>query len=238
MQQIYLPIISFIIFLFSFISLIALIAYPSPPPPPSPLPINNTNITTTLTIMNTTSQPKSSTTTMTTRLDWTATNPTVTNTTQPDVSTAILFNNSNILFLVNSTIIKERAENNNNNNKSSKEATPGCQPRKIFISWANVRSYLVHNRKASIPGTWIGEPLEVLRCRNFLDPCRDGQYCRVEMEECRETVMEISLKDGQKVANLTVYFVQDKKCQCAFIEPIIDDINAPPFIYNATVIRI
>ena len=280
--------------------MITLFAYPSNHPPhPSNNNNNNnnnTNTTTTTTTTTTstiitiaTSQPKSLSTT--TRLDWMATIPIVTNTTQPDLSTATLFNNSNILFLVNSTTIcddelncismsekpdnqnkiinigffsssdkknanitfnitrdlkkilgkiefKEIASPKNDNNNNNNKVAPGCQPRKIFISWANVRSYLIHNRIASIPGTWIGEPLEVLRCRNFLDPCRYGQYCSVEIEECRKTVMEISLKDGQKVANLTVYFVQDKTCDCAFTEPIIDDINSPPYIYNTTVIRI
>ena len=311
MQQIYsiiIPVVAFIIFLFSFLFLIALFTYPPPPPPSNNNNNNNnnnnTNITTTTTTTTTTStiitiatsQPKSSSTTMTTttRLDWTATIPIVTNTTQPDLSTATLFNNSNILFLVNSTTIcddelncismsekpynqnkiinigffsssdkkhanitfnitrdlkkilgkiefKEIAENNNEspkNDSNNNKVAPGCQPRKIYISWANVRIYLVRNRIASIPGTWIGEPLKVLRCRNFLDPCGHGQYCSVEMEERRETVMEISLKDGQKVANLTVYYVQDKTCDCAFTEPIIEDINSPPYIYNATVIRI
>ena len=278
--RIILFLVLFILF-FSLILLIILFAYPSSSSSSS------SDITTT-DIIIATSEPNSTTKTL--LLDWTVTNPIVTdittsNNTQPELTTEIppdiSKKESNILFQVNSTTIcddeltcismNERPDNQNrivdirysssdkntsvsfnitrhfkilgkiqfkeSYSKDDNEADPGCQPRKIFIPWATVKGYIVRYTMAAIPGTWIGQPLEVLRCHNSLDPCQDGVYCSVQIEEERETTMELFTISSQKIANLTVYFVQDGKCECAINKPDTDYIFSPPFIYNATVLR-
>lgn len=120
---------------------------------------------------------------------------------------------------------------------SSGELDSGCQPRKTFIRWNDVRSYLVRARLAHIPGTWLGKSLEVMRCRDSLDPCgEDGFFCRVSKEEERETEME--LRDNQRVvANLTLKYIQDSRCECLSTKFVGDELESPPFIFNATVER-
>ncbi|XP_068241395.1 uncharacterized protein [Palaemon carinicauda] len=122
----------------------------------------------------------------------------------------------------------------NDTAQAQNSTKPVCEPRDIFVSWKNVRNYLVkHNRQVSIPGTWRGEPLKVLRCRDFLCPCTDsGFYCGPDKEEVLETVMEM-YEGKTHVANLTVKFVQDKTCKCSMTKPILDDILTPPYILQS-----
>lgn len=111
-----------------------------------------------------------------------------------------------------------------------------CEPRKTYVAWKSVRNYLVHQHgKFTIPGTWVGEPLEVLRCRDFLHPCRgDGFYCGTGSEEIRTTHMPVT-EGGKRIANLTLNYVQDAACKCSMEKPIVDSVESPPYIFQSSV---
>ena len=114
----------------------------------------------------------------------------------------------------------------------------GCYPRKVFVSWSRVRSYLVRNIGLPIPGTLEIDSLEVMRCREFLYPCnhRHQIYCHVTVEENREITMPVRDVNNEYVGNLTLSYVQDKKCQCKDQMPFRDEIDDPPYIFEANVI--
>ena len=147
----------------------------------------------------------------------------------------------NIRFEENSPYIQADRQNCANFPSKGNNGTLKCEPRKIFISWSNVRSYMVHNRIASIPGTWIGEPLEVQRCRDFLCPCRGAVdfFCGVQSEKIRVKEMDIALIDNLKkmIAKLFIYFVEDNECVCKKTKQVVDDIEHPPYIFNVSVVR-
>ena len=114
--------------------------------------------------------------------------------------------------------------------KEKKEET--CKARNVFISWERVRDYLVRQKSISIPGTWIGQPLMVKRCRNFLSPCSYKYYCSVSQEENVERYMKIVNDNQEHVANITLYFNQDKICTCNVDMSVVDNIDSVPYIYN------
>lgn len=87
-----------------------------------------------------------------------------------------------------------------------------CTPKPIFLNWDKVRSYLVHKTELSIPGSWVGTPLKINRCLEFLSPC-ESNYCGFSSVRDVERNMTLT-KNGKKVGYINLHFEEDDQCIC------------------------